>query len=163
MKILEVIKKKSGISFYDLCNALELPPNAVKKQMAELREQGYNIEVDPDQKIVIADTIPIQKPIKIDVSGHYGKWIRFGAIGDTHLASKYARLDVLNALYDIYKKEGIKDVYVAGNWIDGEAPFNKYDLHCIGIENQINYFLTHYPQRRGITTHILSGDKVFVS
>ncbi len=156
--ILEIIKKQKAISFLELCNQLDQSPQKTEEELKALREQGYNIELNPDEKIILATSIPREQPIQIDTTEYYGQdWVRFGAIADTHLCSKYERLDVLNAIYDVYEREGIKDVYMAGNWIDGEASFNKYDVWCIGVETQIEYFLKHYPRRKGITTHILSG------
>lgn len=84
--------------------------------------------------------------------------VKFGAIGDTHLCSKYERLDVLSALYDTFASEGITDVYHTGNYIDGEARFNFGDIHTHGMDDQIAYFVKHYPQRQGITTHFIAGD-----
>lgn len=81
-----------------------------------------------------------------------------GAMGDTHLGSKYERLDVLNDLYDRYESEGIQCVFHAGNWIEGEARFNKYDIAVYGMQNQLNYLAEHYPQREGISTYAVSGD-----
>jgi biotin operon repressor len=160
MDILTIVKKRKAISFLELCNELDQSPQKTEEELKALREQGYNIELNPDKEIILADAIPVQPSIEIDTQDYFGNdWIRFGAIADTHLCSKYARLDVLNALYDVYEREGIRDVYLAGNWIDGEARFNKYDLYCIGIENQISYFLKNFPIRKGVTTHVLSGDK----
>ena len=83
---------------------------------------------------------------------------KFGACGDNHLCSKYERLDVLNALYDYYEQQGITTVYNTGNWIDGEARFNKTDIHTHGLDNQVDYFIKTYPKRKGITTYFISGD-----
>lgn len=84
--------------------------------------------------------------------------VRFGAIGDTHLGSRYERLDVLNALYDFFEQQGIEKVLHTGNWIEGEAPFNKEDINISGIENQFDYFFKNYPRRVGITTYFVGGD-----
>ncbi len=82
----------------------------------------------------------------------------FGAMGDTHLGSKYERLDVLNRLYDRYAEEGVDRVFHTGNWIDGEARFNKFDLHIHGMGAQVAYLAEHYPQRPGLTTYAVAGD-----
>lgn len=82
----------------------------------------------------------------------------FGVVSDTHLGSKYERLDVLNALYDTFAQEGVKRVFHAGNWIDGEAPFNKYDLLVHGMDGQVRYLAEHYPKREGIVTYAVTGD-----
>lgn len=85
-------------------------------------------------------------------------WSVFGAVADTHLGSKHERLDVLSDLYDLFASEGVTDVYHGGNWIEGEARFNRLDLKVFGLDRQVEYFLEHYPARDKITTHIVSGD-----
>lgn len=84
--------------------------------------------------------------------------IVFGVCSDNHLGSKYAREDVLHDLYDWFEAEGVKRVYNAGNWIDGEARFNKFDLKVHGMQAQIDYFCENYPQRAGIDTYYVAGD-----
>jgi hypothetical protein len=159
MDVIEIIKKQKNISFLDLCNQLDQSPQKTLEELEKLKEKGYNVAFNPDKEIIIADTIPVQPAVEIDTAEYFGNdWIRFGVIADTHLCSKYARLDVLEALYDVFQREGIRDVYLAGNWIDGEAKFNKFDVVCIGVENQISYFLNNFPKRQGIITNILSGD-----
>jgi biotin operon repressor len=153
------LKKKQAVSAIDLANELDRSPNAIAEALEALKTQGVNVAVNPEEKLELATTIEKQAPVRLNTDDYFGdNWVRFGLVADTHLASKYERLDVLNALYDVFEREGIKTVYHGGNWIDGEARFNKYDLHCIGVENQIAYFLKHYPQRKGITTQIVSGD-----
>lgn len=83
---------------------------------------------------------------------------KFGWISDTHMGSKYARIDVAEALYDVFAEEGITRVFHAGNWIDGEARFNKYDLLVHGMDAQCRYLAEHYPQRPGIVTYAIAGD-----
>ncbi|HQT62762.1 MAG TPA: hypothetical protein PLQ37_16380 [Acidiphilium sp.] len=82
----------------------------------------------------------------------------FGALGDTHLCSKYERLDVLNDLYDHFEAEGVATVFHTGNWIDGEARFNVHDVTVHGMDAQCRYLARHYPARRGITTYAVAGD-----
>lgn len=87
-------------------------------------------------------------------------WFHFGVVADTHLGSKYARLDVLNDLYDLYAGAGITRVYHAGNWIEGVARFNKYDLlpGAHGMEEQVDMFVRDYPSRHNINTYFIDGD-----
>jgi len=85
-------------------------------------------------------------------------WSVIGGLADSHLGSKHERLDVLRDLYDLYAAEGVTDVYHGGNWIEGEARFNRHDIRVYGLDNQIDYFIQNYPQRDGITTHYVAGD-----
>jgi len=94
------------------------------------------------------------------VKVHPGKdgWTCIGGISDTHLGSKHERLDVLNALYDLYEEAGVTQVFHGGNWIEGEARFNRYDINVYGMDAQVDYFIDHYPQRSGLTTYYVAGD-----
>ncbi len=153
------LRKGKAIGLLELSNQTDRSPSSVEAAVSALRQQGYNIAVNPASELELSAAIPRQESVKIDTQDYFGDdWIRCGVVADTHLVSKYERLDVLNALYDVFQKEGIRTVYHCGNWIDGEAKFNKYDVHCIGMESQIGYFLKHYPKRKGITTQIVSGD-----
>lgn len=82
----------------------------------------------------------------------------FGACGDQHMGSKYEREDVLNDLYDKFVEEGVDRAYNTGNWIDGEARFNKFDLKIHGMDQQLAYLAEHYPKRPGIETWAVAGN-----
>jgi hypothetical protein len=83
---------------------------------------------------------------------------RFGVVADSHLGSKYERLDCLNDIYDQFVKKGVTKVFHCGNWIDGEARFNRTSLLVHGMDAQLEYFVENYPQRSGITTYAVTGD-----
>ena len=158
-KLLSALGKKGAPTVAELADALDRSPRTVQETIERLRERGVKIELSPDQRVELSTELVVKPPQKLNTDDYFGDGkIRFGFVTDTHLVSKYSRLDVLNAIYDIFEREGLKNVYHAGNWIDGEAPFNKYDLYCIGVEAQVRYFLENYPQRKGIVTQILSGD-----
>lgn len=82
----------------------------------------------------------------------------FGALGDSHLGSKYERLDVLNDLYDRYEAAGVDRVFHTGNWIDGDEPKNRHDIQVHGMEPQLDYMAENYPARPGITTYAVTGE-----
>jgi hypothetical protein len=82
----------------------------------------------------------------------------FGLYSDQHICSKYARLDVGEDIFDKFQDRGIKTILNAGNWIDGEARFNKHDLLVHGMDEQCNELARVYPQRKGITTYAVAGD-----
>lgn len=82
----------------------------------------------------------------------------FGALGDSHLGSKYERLDVTNDLYDRYVKRGVDRVLHTGNWIDGDEPKNRHDINVHGMEPQLKYLAEKYPKRKGLTTYAVTGE-----
>lgn len=85
-------------------------------------------------------------------------WIEFGACGDQHLCSKYAREDCLGMYYDWLAERGIKTVLNAGNWVDGEARFNMHDLTVHGMDPQMQYLASNYPRRAGMETWAITGE-----
>jgi hypothetical protein len=129
----------------------------IKTAIEGLINEGYNLKIE-DGHVIFSRLIEKSESKVLSVGKMSTGFYRFGVTGDNHLCSRYERLDVLNSLYDLFEKEGIKVVYNTGNWIDGEARFNKHDLKQHGMDNQINYFINNYPQRKGIETHYITGD-----
>lgn len=156
---LRRILRRDPVSLDVLAERLELTRGKVLDLCDALRNEGANIFIAGDHVSLENTPIPVSHDpelhvFKSDAEGRY----RFGVVSDNHLCSRYAREDVLNDLYDIFERDGITRVYNAGNWIDGEASFNKFDIHVYGMTPQLNYFATHYPQRKGITTYFVAGD-----
>lgn len=83
----------------------------------------------------------------------------FGAVSDSHLGSKYERLDVLNDLYDRFVMAEVDRVFHAGNWIDGyKVGINEHDVHIHHMEGQLRYLAQEYPKRGGLTTYAVTGE-----
>lgn len=157
-KILAFLRKRKNVwSVEQIADHFDVAPKHVKDVMSGLRKAGHNIQI-VHTGVELSRDIPASKPSVIDISKLEGKRVRFGLTADNHLGSRYCRLDVLNALFDIWAKEGITEVYQLGNMIDGEARFNKFDLIAYGIEGQSTYFAKHWPKRKGITTYFITGD-----
>lgn len=128
--------------------------------MDQLEASGAHIHKAGDTyqiSAVIAPAFTTAADLPTYVSRPDGTYY-FGALGDNHLCSKYARLEVLNELYDLYQREGVDRVFNTGNWIDGEARFNVHDLLIHGMDEQLAYLAAHYPHREGLTTYAVSGD-----
>lgn len=83
----------------------------------------------------------------------------FGGIGDTHLGSKYERLDALEDMYSRLEGCGADRVYHTGNWIDGYLErINAHDVHTPHMEGQLRYLAQAYPKRDGLVTYAVAGD-----
>lgn len=132
----------------------------VKAAISAMHSKGFNVELEADHATLSGDVKPgAAQPLIIHPQGNYKNGFRtFGVCGDNHLGSKHERLDVLHTLYDLYANEGVTDVFNTGNWIEGEARFNKYDINVYGMDRQLDYFIENYPKRPGITTHFVAGD-----
>ena len=86
--------------------------------------------------------------------------IKFALVGDTHFGSKYTQFQHLNNFYDICVAEGVRDVYHVGDLTDGlkMRPGHEYDLYVTSADDMIDDVVEHYPSRKGIVTHYITGN-----
>lgn len=153
--------KKDSVYQHDLADKLDISPRRLQQAIEEMVSKGAMIEfrkLDGHYYMTPAFAAPAGKSEL--VSEPQGEWSHiFGAISDNHLCNKHSRLDVLKAAYDTYARMGITTVYNGGNWVDGEARFNKTELVTApGMDNQLDYMIDKYPHRPGIVTHYIAGD-----
>jgi len=149
--------KQSPRSVIEVADRFDISPKAVNELVSLLIDRHVIINSESNM-ILLNDAIPRREAETIDMSKHGSNQLIIGGIADTHIGSKYERLDVLNSLYDRFADAGVTSVFHGGNWIDGEARFNKTDIYCHGLGNQVDNFIQKYPQRKGIKTYIISGD-----
>jgi hypothetical protein len=157
--ILEYLKHHPGLHQFSLvAKSLNAPLETVMEAIGKLARDGKNIHVSPagvellhDLPTLRADTINVRNTGK---SEHHV----IGVTGDNHLGSKYSRLDVIEALFDIWKDQGVTTVLQCGNIIDGECRFNRFDLEAHGLQEQTDYLIQHWPHRKGMVTEFVTGD-----
>lgn len=89
-----------------------------------------------------------------------GDVVRIGVISDTHLGSIHENLDLLNAAYETFRREGITRVFHAGDITDGEhmRPGHEYEIKIVGFDNQVKHVVERYPRVAGIETILLAGN-----
>lgn len=157
--ILAALKKKP-LSMEELSAAVDRSLATVGKAVRELRGKGHAIHDLGGKHSLNSEVRPnAEAPLIVhNKSAYDNQWRKFGACGDNHLGSKHERLDVLNALYDLYEAEGVTEVFNTGNWIEGNLRLNFHDVKIFGMDDQIGYFIEKYPQRKGITTYFVAGD-----
>lgn len=85
---------------------------------------------------------------------------RVGIVSDTHLGSNTDSNRKLTEIYSIFKRQGIKQVFHAGDVVDGERVYRGHSRHLKihGFEGQSNYAIRNYPKVKGITTYMISGN-----
>lgn len=142
-----------------LADHLRCPPKEAARAANRLADAGYNVHL-AEASVAIERDVPQSSRLVVNSKDFFdGSWYKFGFATDTHLCSKYARLDVLRCAYKVFQREGISTVFHAGNIVDGEARFNKFDLLVrSGFEAQIEYALNEYPAVKGIATKFITGD-----
>lgn len=157
-KVFEfLLKSKKLLTFAELSDKFDCGIGKIRTIIEELKAEDKNFSFR-DEGVELNTTIAKSQPTLIGSEHLTGRRFKFGFVTDNHLGSKYERLDVLNAVYDRFAMEGITDVYNAGNVIDGEARFNKFDIHKYGMQAQCDYFADVYPSRKGMKTHFITGD-----
>lgn len=153
-KIYYMAKKKK--SFKNICDDLELKDYEVAGLITLMNQEGYNIDF-VNGEIVIRKNPP--KVEDIYTIPNNLQHLKLLLISDTHLASKYDRLDILRYLYDKAEKEGVKYVFHSGDFTDGRSnrPEQVYELKEPSLEGQIQYCVEKYPTFSG-QTYVIQGN-----
>jgi biotin operon repressor len=155
---VRVALRKGPHSLDELAARLTATRGSVLDAIDALREAGANVHEFGGKYQIIAQPAPAStREIPVYASRPDGSYL-FGFTSDNHLGSKYSRLDVLGKLYDHFAAQGVDRVFNAGNWIDGEATFNRHDLLVHGMDEQVRYLAAEYPRRHGISTYAVAGD-----
>lgn len=154
--------RRGEATMEDLKRAAGVDERRVRRYVEQIEAEGFNIQRYGDVwTIPKAQALPAgphdveNMPVLVSRPDNT---FCVGASGDQHLGSKYERLDVLNDLYDRFAKAKVQAVYNTGNWIDGEARFNRHELKVHGMEAQCRYLAKHFPQRPGVKTYAVAGD-----
>jgi hypothetical protein len=144
----------------ELADAFDVAPKTIRAALEALTEQACALDCEDGRYGILNAIRPSPEPVRETIEQLGGRAGHFliGHTADWHVGSKYCRQDVITKLYEWYKAEGVSKVYIAGNWIDGEAQFNMFDLDVHGMTPQVLKFLSVCPQVPGITTDVLSGD-----
>ena len=147
------------LSAADICERFGLTNKETHALLADYLAAGANLVQLGSHYTIDRHLAPDSDAAWKVVGGKDGHH-RFGFVADTHIGSKHYRDDVLNGLYDWFAREGVTTVYHCGNWIEGEARFNKHELddRAHGMQAQIDLMVELYPQRKGITTYYVTGD-----
>lgn len=143
----------------ELANALDCSPKKVLAAIEEMKGRGVMLLLTPNGLHDLGDSVVLESESR-EIEGKEELWTHvFGFTTDNHLCNKHSRLDVLNIAYDHFENEGITTVFNAGNWIDGEARFNKTELVTApGLDHQLDYLIDKWPVKKNIETHFIAGD-----
>lgn len=157
---IETLKglRANGIKIEDCAARLGLTFNCVVNKLKTINV----VRPEKAQGLDLAHEVELPKPefghLPLAVTNH-GDWVRYGLVADTHLCCKEERLSELHNQYDLFKSEGITEVFHAGNPIDGYvARINGESVFSSTIDGQAQYFADNYPQRAGIKTYFITGD-----
>lgn len=132
---LRGISSATGATMGDVLDAIE-----------ELKAGGSNLVREGDCFRIAKQVAPSWTQGVIELVSRPDNTFLFGASGDQHVGSKYHRNDVNDDLYRRYDEAGVQAVFNTGNWIDGEASFNRYDIIAHGLDGQAKLLAEIFPK-----------------
>ena len=153
-KLKYLIKKKKSVK--EMCEALEINEYELIGMVEKLKEEGNLVDY------VNGEIISLKKPAQgekiYEIPNDLEK-LKILLISDTHLCSKFDRLDILRYLYDKAEELGVKYVLHSGDFTDGRStrPEQVYELKEPSYQGQVDYCVDKYPQFSG-KTYVIQGN-----
>lgn len=154
-KIAEYLREKKNPCVKQVMEDLNLEEYEVYGLLEMLKKQGYVFEVQ-DGKIVKNKPIKENDVYRIPTDLEHLKLL---LISDTHLASKYDRLDILRYLYDKAEKEKVNYILHSGDVTEGLSgrPQQIHELKETSYTGQRDYAIEKYPESE-IPTYMIAGN-----
>lgn len=153
-KLKYLINKKKD--FATICKELELKDYEVVGLIQLMKQDGELVDY------INGEIVKLKKPIQTnDVYEipHNLEHLKLLLISDTHLCSKYDRLDIIRYLYDKANDMGVKHVLHSGDFTDGRSnrPEQVYELKEHSFQGQVDYCVEKYPKFDG-KTYAIQGN-----
>lgn len=151
----EIINKvkfliKKGIPLEEMAERVGLSKEEIIGLAMILKEEGFLVDY------IDGELVKLKKPIKVNdiyEIPHNLERLKLLLISDTHLASRYDRVDILRYLYEKAEDNGVKYVLHAGDFSDGKSkrPEHVYELKEVSYDGQVDYCVEKYPHFSGKT------------
>lgn len=141
---INTIAKELDIELYQLYGLIEI-----------LKQNGYLVDII-DEKIVKIK--PIKEADIYEIPSNL-KHLKLLLISDTHLCSKYERLDILRYLYKKAEEIGVNYVLHSGDLCESRSnrPEQIYSLKEASYTGQRDYIIKNYPHSK-IPTYLIAGN-----
>lgn len=153
-KLRFLINKKKDL--ITICEELKLKDYEVIGLIELMKQDGELVD------FLNGEIVKLKKPIKqndvYEIQNNKDH-LKLLLISDTHLCSKYDRLDILRYLYNKADKEGVKHILHSGDFTDGRSnrPEQVYELREPSFEGQVQYCIDKYPKFNG-KTYVIQGN-----
>lgn len=153
-KLKYLINKKKDL--LTICEELELKDYEVIGLVELMKQDGELVDY------VDGQIIKLKKPLKSNdvykIPNNLER-LRLLLISDTHICSKYERLDILNYLYDKADKKQVNYILHSGDLTDGLSNRQQqlYELKEISYDGQRDYTIEKYP-KSNIPTYLIAGN-----
>ncbi len=149
------LQKRKNPTIESVSKDLEIEEYQVYGLVEILKRQGYLLEI-LNNKI---EKVKIKKSNEIYELKNELSHLKLLLISDTHLGSKYDRLDILRYLYEKAENKNVNYILHSGDLTDGLSgrPQQIYDLREQSYSGQRDYVIEKYPHSK-IPTYIISGN-----
>lgn len=153
-KLKYLINKKKDL--LTICKELELKDYEVIGLVELMKQDGELVDYIDGQ--IVKLTKPLKSNDVYRISNNLER-LRLLLISDTHLASKYDRLDILRYLYEKAEDKGVNFVLHSGDLTDGLSGRQQqlYDLKEASYTGQRDYVIDKYP-KSDIPTYLIAGN-----
>lgn len=154
-RIYLLTKKERTLS--EMCDILEMKDYEVLGLISLMKDNGYVIDYI-DGKIIRSQSDFVNKEgFFIPKDSHH---IKFLALADTHLSSKWDRMPLIEKAYEIAEKENCDFVTHSGDILEGDfhnkRPDHIYQVRALGME-QVEYAIEKYPKSK-LSTYFITGN-----
>ena len=154
-KLQAYLVKRNSPTITQVAKDLELEEYQIYGLIAILKKKGYLFDVLDDKIVKIK---PLKENDIYEIPNEL-ETLKLLLISDTHLASKYDRLDILRYLYKKAEERGINYVLHSGDLCEGVSgrPQQLYELKECSYTGQRDYVVKNYP-KSNVPTYICSGN-----
>ena len=132
----------------------------MRKELRELRAAKRGTPTEEEKRDFAAHDRPLEAWLHKEPATLVSRpdnTFTFLACGDLHAGSKYCRWDVREDLFKRAEERGAQAAYDTGNWIDGTATFNRYDLEASGMSAQCRLLAKMHPKTK-LPIYAVTGD-----
>jgi predicted phosphodiesterase len=156
-KLKYLINKKKSLS--QICDELDLKDYEVIGIVELLKDDGFLADYIDGEIVKLKQPRKDNDVYQVPTNSEN---LKLCLISDTHLCSKYDRVDLLNYIYEKADKRGIKHILHSGDFTDGNCSFKRkehmYELKELSYDGQVDYCVDKYPKAEGITTYAIQGN-----
>ena len=153
-KLKYLINKKKDL--VTICQELDLKDYEVIGIVELMKQDGELVD------FIDGEIVKLKKPKQnndvYEISNN-NEHLKLLLMSDTHLCSKYDRLDILRYLYDKAENNNVKHILHSGDFTDGHSnrPEHIYELKEMSYQGQVEYCIDKYPKFSG-KTYVIQGN-----
>lgn len=158
--LLKALKKHGNKAPIDvLADEGDVSPRRVRDALKRLGFDGYRIG-ESEGRVVLNRVLSPEQATKLTTALFDGRELIVGIVSDTHIGSNEEALAELHLAYEIFMREGVREVWHAGDISCGVGVFrgqhSEAKVHT--LDQARDYVVDNYPRCDGIVTRAIGGN-----